>query len=107
MVVIQVLQVLQIYFPRFPRDKESMPLNSIKHRKVYLGAMTQIRKCIVQGEYNLGDKLPSENELTEIFQISRPSVREALCGLTALGLIEARPGEGTTLNRRAHFQQWI
>jgi len=38
--------------------------------------MTQIRKCIAEGEYNLGDKLPSENELTKIFQISRPSVRD-------------------------------
>jgi GntR family transcriptional repressor for pyruvate dehydrogenase complex len=56
--------------------------------------MGQIRKCIVEGEYNLGDKLPSENELTKIFQISRPSVREALCGLTALGLIDAKAGGG-------------
>lgn len=71
-----------------------MPLNPIKHRKVYLDAMGQIRKCILEGEYNRGDKLPSENELTKIFQISRPSVREALCGLTALGLIEAKAGGG-------------
>ncbi len=56
--------------------------------------MGQIRKCILEGEYNRGDKLPSENELTKIFQISRPSVREALCGLTALGLIEAKAGGG-------------
>lgn len=80
-----------------------MPLNSIKHRKVYLEAMTQIRKCIVEGEYNLGDKLPSENELTKIFQISRPSVREALCGLTALGLIEAKAGGGYYVKSASAF----
>jgi GntR family transcriptional repressor for pyruvate dehydrogenase complex len=53
-----------------------MSLNPIKHRKVFLEAMTQIRKCIPEGDYNLGDKLPSEKELTKKFQISRPSVRD-------------------------------
>ena len=71
-----------------------MPLNSITHRKVYVDAMTRIHRCIAEGEYILGDKLPSDNELTKIFQISRPSVREALCGLTALGMIEAKAGGG-------------
>jgi len=80
-----------------------MPLNSIQHRKVYLDAMTQIRKCITEGEYKLGDKLPSENELTKIFQISRPSVREALCGLTALGLIEAKAGGGYYVKSTSTF----
>jgi len=80
-----------------------MPLNPIKHRKVYIEAMIQIRKCIARGEYNLGDKLPSENELTKIFQISRPSVREALCGLTALGLIEAKAGGGYYVKSASAF----
>lgn len=71
-----------------------MPLQSIQHRKVFLDAMNQMKACIVAGEYRPGDKLPSEKELAQIFRISRPSVREALCGLTALGLVEAKAGGG-------------
>lgn len=65
--------------------------------------MNQIRRCIAAGEYGPGDKLPSENALTKIFQISRPSVREALCGLTALGLIEVKPGGGYYVNSANDF----
>jgi GntR family transcriptional regulator, transcriptional repressor for pyruvate dehydrogenase complex len=71
-----------------------MPLETVQHRKVYLDAMNQIRRAILAGEYKLGDKLPSEHELVDIFQISRASVREALSGLTALGLIKSKAGGG-------------
>lgn len=71
-----------------------MPLKSIQHHKVYLEAMIQIRTAIYSGEFRLGDKLPSEQELCKIFQISRASVREALSGLTALGLIQSKAGGG-------------
>ena len=42
-----------------------------------------------------GDKLPSENQLAVELQVSRPSVREGLSALQALGLVESRKGQGT------------
>jgi DNA-binding FadR family transcriptional regulator len=39
-----------------------------------------------------GDRLPSERELIEILDISRPSLREALRALSMLGVIESRHG---------------
>jgi DNA-binding FadR family transcriptional regulator len=41
-----------------------------------------------------GDKLPSESALTQALGISRIALREALRGMEALGMIEARAGSG-------------
>lgn len=49
----------------------------------------------MNGEWKKGMKIPSENELTEMFGVSRISVREALQKLAALDIIESRKGEGT------------
>lgn len=49
---------------------------------------------ILQKDYKSGDKLPTERELSEQFGVGRSSVREALSGLKALGIIEVRQGSG-------------
>ncbi len=41
-----------------------------------------------------GDRLPSERQLIEILDISRPTLREALRALSMLGVIESRHGGG-------------
>ena len=46
------------------------------------------------GELRVGDKLPSERELAARYGISRPSVREGLRVLNALGLIRSSTGSG-------------
>lgn len=43
----------------------------------------------------VGDRLPSETALAKFYGVSRPVVREALHGLSALGLTETRIGAGT------------
>lgn len=49
---------------------------------------------IVSGYYAPGDRLPSEADLCAHFDVSRPTLREALGRLTARGLITARRGAG-------------
>lgn len=49
---------------------------------------------ILSGHYLPGDRLPSEADLCAHFRVSRPTLREALGRLTALGLITARRGAG-------------
>lgn len=46
------------------------------------------------GRLRPGDKLPSERELAERFGVSRPTVREAMRGLSVLGVLEIRHGGG-------------
>ncbi len=50
---------------------------------------------IVRGEYARGVRLPSENEMSAIYGVSRVTVRAALQRLLALNLVETRPGGGT------------
>jgi GntR family transcriptional regulator, transcriptional repressor for pyruvate dehydrogenase complex len=47
---------------------------------------------IRSGNLKAGDKLPTENELAEAMHVSRPIVREALRGLSIMGVVESRQG---------------
>jgi DNA-binding FadR family transcriptional regulator len=54
---------------------------------------------IVSGRYEVGDRLPAENDFALSFAVSRPVVREALTRLAADGLVSARQGAGTFIAR--------
>ncbi len=57
----------------------------------------QILEQIASGVLRSGDKLPSENELCRLFNVSRPVVRQALMRLQADGLVATRKGSGTVV----------
>lgn len=76
-------------------------LKPIKRTKVYEAAMAQLLSLIDDGTYATGERLPTERELTQLLGISRPSVRQALAGLAALGLIESRSGDGSYVSSRS------
>ncbi|KAA0549132.1 FadR family transcriptional regulator [Bacillus sp. BGMRC 2118] len=63
--------------------------------KVYIETIKQIQHIISKDQLTIGDKIPSERELSERLNFGRSSVREALRALELLGLIETRRGEGT------------
>lgn len=52
----------------------------------------QIRNAILSKYLTEGDRLPSERELAEQFQVGRVSIREALRKLETMGFIEVRKG---------------
>jgi GntR family transcriptional repressor for pyruvate dehydrogenase complex len=54
----------------------------------------RILDLVRTGMLRAGDRLPSERELIEILDISRPSLREALRALAMLGVVETRHGGG-------------
>src|SRR5450830_193167 len=54
----------------------------------------QIADLILQGEFRVGERLPSERSLADRFEISRTSVREAIIALEVQGLVEVRGGSG-------------
>jgi GntR family transcriptional repressor for pyruvate dehydrogenase complex len=59
------------------------------------GIMEQVRSLLRAGKLAPGDRLPAERELAEQLGVSRISLREALRALTAMGILETRPGSGT------------
>ncbi|MCC3866930.1 FadR/GntR family transcriptional regulator [Terrisporobacter mayombei] len=68
--------------------------NSISNKKVYEEVIEQIQKNIIDGDLKKGDRLPSERELSELMNISRTSIREALRVLESMGVVESIHGEG-------------
>jgi len=60
-----------------------------------------IREAIVKGSLKVDERLPTEEELAARFEVSRPTIREALKRLAAQHLIRSRRGPtgGTFVNR--------
>lgn len=57
----------------------------------------QIITLISNGDLKAGQRLPSERDLCVKFAASRSSLREALRCLSIMGVLTARPGEGTSV----------
>ena len=55
--------------------------------------VAQLRAAILSGQVEQGERLPNERELSQAFAVSRPTVREALRSLEAMGVVEVRPGK--------------
>lgn len=62
---------------------------------LYQQVAAEIRSGIAAGEYEPGAPLPSEAQLIERYQVSRPTVRKAIAALRAEGLIEVIHGKGS------------
>lgn len=66
--------------------------NETAARYSYEHIAEQLRAAILSQDFLPGTRLPNENELSEMFQVSRTTVREALRGLAAENLITTRKG---------------
>lgn len=69
---------------------------------------------ISTGHYHAGDKLPTEAQLAARFGVNRHTVRHALAGMAAQGIVQSRRGAGVfvslaptdyPLGRRVRFHQ--
>jgi DNA-binding FadR family transcriptional regulator len=69
-------------------------LSRIENRPTYHPRHEPDHRAISQGRLKIGDKLPSEQEMTRQFGISRISLREAMKQLEAKGYIESRDRKG-------------
>jgi DNA-binding GntR family transcriptional regulator len=71
------------------------PVKSIpRHKKLY----EVLRKHITDGVYGEGDLLPSENELCQLYGLTRPTVRQALSTLASEGYIRKHQGKGSIVH---------
>ncbi|MHC5268614.1 GntR family transcriptional regulator [Enterococcus sp. LJL98] len=64
---------------------------------LYLEVAEQIKKDIFTGKYPVGSMLPTENELEEMFGVSKITVRKAIELLAADEYVEKKSGRGTTV----------
>ncbi len=64
-------------------------------RKLSSRIAEQLQALIAERRLKEADRLPSEADLARLLRVSRPSLREALKTLAAVGLVEIRHGRGT------------
>ncbi|MEE1442067.1 MAG: GntR family transcriptional regulator [Blautia sp.] len=72
----------------------------------YYALMEELKNSILSGKIKGGEKIPSENELSAQYHISRHTVRKALSILSQEGYIVAEHGRGTFCSERmCHLKQ--
>src|SRR5919205_2347935 len=59
------------------------------------GVVQQLRDMIHRGELRSGDRLPPERDLAKLLGVSRPTLRAGIRSLSAVGILQSRPGAGT------------
>lgn len=72
---------------------ETLPRNALSEDIV-----SKLLALLKEKKLQPGDRLPSERELAERLQVSRPSLREALRALSIMHVVEIRQGSGTYIS---------
>ncbi|MFJ6217362.1 GntR family transcriptional regulator [Streptomyces sp. NPDC092296] len=67
----------------------------IKAGALYQQVAQEMRKAIAAGRWSPGEKIPTEDKLTALYSVSRPTVRQAVAALRAEGLLDVQQGRGT------------
>lgn len=66
----------------------------MKSRRMFWQIADKIESLIVSGMYPPGSRLPPERELAETFDVSRPTIREAIIALEVMRLVEVKTSSG-------------
>jgi len=81
-------------------------VDSVNRNTLSKQVLENIIQLLVSGQLKPGDKLPTEMELMEKLQVSRPVLREALSSLESLGVITRKTREGTFFNNKISSQSF-
>lgn len=76
-----------------------MEYKSIRPKKIYEEVADSLLGMLKTGVLKQGDKLDSVDRMAVQFNVSRSTIREALSGLRAKGIVETRQGEGTYITK--------
>lgn len=67
---------------------------------LYIQVIEEIQQRLTMKEWDIGDKIPSEDELSEMFGVSRTTIREAISYLIERGVLQRRRGIGTFVSAK-------
>lgn len=85
-------------------ETKSFMKKSLANKSVVERVVDQITNAIINGELLPGDKLPTEPELCETFNVGRNSVREAIKILEAYGVVEIKRASGTYVRKEYNYK---
>jgi GntR family transcriptional regulator len=77
-----------------------MKLNDNSLTPLYQQVLDDIKAHINSGSYAPGQRIPSEAELSQMYSVSRVTVRRAIEELSGEGYLTKRQGKGTYVNQR-------
>ncbi|WIX78723.1 FadR/GntR family transcriptional regulator [Amycolatopsis carbonis] len=72
-----------------------MPLATTRRAGLVDQVIDQLRDAIAQGEWPVGQRIPTETALVAQLGVGRNTVREAVRALAHTGILEVRQGDGT------------
>jgi GntR family transcriptional regulator, transcriptional repressor for pyruvate dehydrogenase complex len=78
------------------KQSTDKPIRMLKLNEV---VASRIKDYIIEHSLSEGDRLPTEQQMTEMFGVSRISIREATKALSFLGIIHAAPRRGLTVGQ--------
>lgn len=84
-----------IGYPRTPTVRLGMEQVITKRRYYDIGL--QIEELLYSGVFKAGERLPSKRELSERFNTSRTTIREAIIMLELKGVLNVKQGSGSSL----------
>ncbi len=67
---------------------------------LYMEVVEFIRSKIESGEWSYGEKLPSEDELSDLLGVSRATLREGVAYLVTRGILRRQRGVGTFVGKK-------
>ena len=90
-------------FLSFERRLRIMEQTGLKRKSLSKQVSEKLEKMIETGKYPVGEKIPTEPELMELFQVSRNTVREAVQSLTWGGILDVKQGDSTYVRSQSRF----
>lgn len=76
-----------------------MKIEQIKPYSAPVRVVRQFLKNLETGEMQPGQKLPTQEELSDMFGVSRSSIREAMNALAMMGYLEITQGRGSFIKK--------
>lgn len=73
--------------------------NAKPNDRLYQDLARALLEELGSGRYPVGTRLPAERDLAVRFEVSRPTVREAIIALEVQGLVEVKIGSGAYVKR--------
>lgn len=84
-----------------------MKLDFDKARPIYKQIISEIKKMIVRGELNPGDKLPSQRKMARKVDVNPNTIQRVYREMESMNLVESRRGKGTFVREDMHLMEQI
>jgi DNA-binding FadR family transcriptional regulator len=80
-------------------------MEKIRQKTIVQQVMDHLKQLIARGVYTAGDRIPTEQELSQQLGVGRSSIREAIKIFNHLGVMESKSALGTFVCERSNISK--